>query len=248
MKIAIFNPAPKTGNSSFAYNLGFGLTQRGEDVLVVSEGSNSAPKSEDFIGLQTWEGGYQEFAKQSQSWSNHSENFSFFLIDIPSGLSVEASSVLAQCDEVLLLLPQNKLSLEKLSEALSAIKNAMAQNSNLNFRGIVETKKRKIASSNSESNPVTGTYDTIVGLYPNLFKFPPIEDTDEYADFDRKKRSLIKENPESSISETFRKIAAELAPGQEQDRAALRYHKRQLQGKPLTKEGFIERIFSSLFS
>lgn len=243
MNIAIFNPAPKTGNSSFAYNLGFALTQREKSVLVVSEGSNSSPSPEEFIRLSTWEGGYDSFIGGNIS----NETYEIIVVDIPSGDDERAVQALAKCDELLLLLPQNKLAMEHLPKALTMIKNAKAQNSSLNFKGIVETKKRNSFANEDPENPAAGTFATISGLYPNLFRLTAIDESDEYAELSDAREAPQKVNPESALSQVFRQLAAELVPGEEEDRQAARYQKRQIQGKPLTKEGFLERTFASIF-
>lgn len=248
MIIGVFNQTAKTGNSSFALNLVYGLAQRGEKVLLVSDGNGDDPIDGGFIALSIWRGGYRHFEDDSSKWKSCVQDFRFIVVDIPSGQSEKHVRAISRCDEVLLMLPKTGMALEGLPRSLEMISQAKKQNSDLVFRGIVEAKKPSSSAPSSQDNQVHGTWDTIKGLYPGLFVFPAIPDSNEYADLHRRQAGAIRENPESEVSAIFRKIAASLDPGDVQDHRANRYQRRQIEGKPLTEETVFEKILTSIKS
>ena len=243
-KIAIYNPAPKSGSTLFCLNLAVALAQRGQKVLLVTGSEMSDLASSSYPRLSV-------SASGTENWQGGSDDqYDFVMLDIESDQPAIAKSVLSKSDEVILPVPATRYSLKALAAALKLISEVRAGNSNLKLHAIVETKRSEGPSTDDDS-PENNTMETIRSLYPGLLKYPTVADSDEYYDSYQNRKSIIEVDPTNAPSAAFQQIAEALAPGDDAEGVKRRALKRHGKGQPPAKDGFFDILsdkFSSLFS
>lgn len=247
MKLAIFNNTPKSGSSLFALNLSVALAQRGETVLLISpDNSASAISQSQYPRLSFWRGGLNHVESNDGEWQSAQQRFTFLILDLESENPSQSLSILTNCDEVIVPLPEARYTMSSLPQTLKIIKDAKAQNSSLNLRSIVETKHQPGQNGSRDEKAEAGTMDTIKILFPKLNEWPVVEDSDDYHSSFKSNRSSLENDPESDASKAFRTMAQSLAPGEKNDATLRRALKRHAKGKPPAEDNVFSVIGDKL--